>query len=282
MLDTNVNTAVPLGPLYVGPVRNESSSAEPSSIEIQRCRIWDIDFAVVNMDETLRWMDHQISIAQPSFVITANLNFVMLRERDRQLQQATCLADLVLCDGMPILWRSKLESHPLPERVAGSDLIFRICEQAARKGHSVYFLGGAEGVAQSAAEKLQQLYPGLHVAGVHSPPFRTWTKDDLEEINQRIRSARPDILLVAFGQPKGELWIAENFKQLGVPINIQLGASFDFVAGTAKRAPRFLQIIGLEWLYRACTDPKRLFPRYAKNLWFLLRTLRREIINSGE
>lgn len=241
-------------------------------------RVWGVDFAVVTMLDTVRLLAERIEARARTHVITANLNFLMLHANDPELQAATKRAELVLCDGMPIVARSRWNQVSLPERVAGSDLIYRISEQAARLGHRIYLLGAAEGVAEKAASELTKRFPGLEIVGTQCPPFRPLSQQEQIEQLQQIQSAKPDILLVAFGQPKGELWIDRFQDDLGVPVCIQLGASFDFVAGTAKRAPKFWQRIGLEWLYRACSDPRRLIPRYAFNAAFLFRKLQADLI----
>jgi N-acetylglucosaminyldiphosphoundecaprenol N-acetyl-beta-D-mannosaminyltransferase len=169
-----------------------------------------------------------------------------------------------------------LESQPLSERVAGSEMIFELAQRASENGWGIYFLGGETGVAQRCADKLVRLYPGLPVAGVESPPFRELTAEEQAEQDARIAQSGAQILLVAFGQPKGECWIHQNYKRLGVPVSIQLGASFDFIAGTAKRAPVIWQRLGLEWAYRMCSDPKRLVRRYAANAIFLVQALVRD------
>ncbi|MEO8272193.1 MAG: WecB/TagA/CpsF family glycosyltransferase, partial [Aureliella sp.] len=142
---------------------------------------------------------------------------------------------------------------------------------SADKGFRMFFLGAAPGIAQAAAAELSRRFPALQVAGCCSPPFRQLTDIEQCELQSTIRTARTDILLVAFGQPKGELWIYDNLSQLRVPLSIQLGASFDFLAGTARRAPALWQWLGAEWLYRALSDPRRLGPRYARNLLFLVK-----------
>jgi N-acetylglucosaminyldiphosphoundecaprenol N-acetyl-beta-D-mannosaminyltransferase len=152
-------------------------------------------------------------------------------------------------------------------------MIYDLAHRASLNEWGIYFLGGEPGVAQACADKLAELYPGLRIAGVESPPFRQLTADEQAEQDQRIRASNAQILLVAFGQPKGELWIHQHYKRLGVPVSIQLGASFDFVAGTATRAPAIFQRLGLEWAYRMCSDPKRLVPRYTANAIFLMRSL---------
>jgi N-acetylglucosaminyldiphosphoundecaprenol N-acetyl-beta-D-mannosaminyltransferase len=163
--------------------------------------------------------------------------------------------------------------NPLPCRVAGSDLILELAQLCAERGYRMFLLGAAEGVAAKAAAELQARNPRLQIAGTYSPPFRPLSSSETGDLISQVNRSGADILLVAFGQPKGELWIYEHLSQLQVPLSIQLGASFDFLAGTAKRAPKAWQRLGLEWMYRALSDPKRLAPRYAANIFYLMRRL---------
>ncbi len=252
----------------------EESSLPP----INRCRVWGVDFDCVTMHEAVQWIDLVIQHRATTYAITANLNYLMLCDQNPRLNAFTARCPLVLCDGKPIQWRSLLTKSRLPERVAGSDLIYRLAELSAKKNYSIYMLGGAPGVAEKAAEVLVQQYRGLQIAGMHCPPFGHWSAADRDDMKRRIQSANPDILLVAFGQPKGEYWIEENYRELNVPISIQVGATFDFVAGHAKRAPDIYQRIGAEWLYRMVHDPKRLGPRYFANAMFLFKAIRRELL----
>ena len=197
----------------------------------------------------------------------------MLHHRHKDIRPITEQADLILADGQPIVWRSRLAGDPLPERVAGSEMIYHLARQASTHGWGIYFLGGEPGVAATCAQRLAETYPGLRIAGVESPPFRELTGDEQAAQDERIRNSGAKLLLVAFGQPKGERWIHENYERLGVPVSIQLGASFDFIAGKAQRAPAFWQRIGLEWAYRMMSDPRRLIPRYASNALFLASAL---------
>ena len=125
-------------------------------------------------------------------------------------------------------------------------------------------------MADEAAEVLRRRYPELQIAGTASPPFGEISAEEHAALLDQIRAARPDLLFVAFGQPKGEFWIARHFQSLGVPVCVQVGASLDFIAGRVRRAPRRLQALGLEWAYRMWLEPFRLGPRYARNAWFLL------------
>ena len=241
-------------------------------------RIWGLDYHAVDMEQTLDYLEQVIYTGRPSYVVTANLNYAMLCAKNLRLAAFTQNSALTLCDGMPILWRSKLNAIKLPDRVAGSDLIYRLAERCADKKLRVYFYGASEGVAEKAAVALKNLYPKLTVAGVQCPPFRACSSEEIRSQVARIKRTKPDLLFVALGQPKGEYWIEDHLQELEVPLTIQLGASFDFVAGNATRAPKLLQKIGLEWLYRTVKDPVRLAPRYFSNLLFLAKALRRELI----
>lgn len=244
--------------------------------------VWGLPFARVTLDESIAWIGRLIERGKPEYLITANLNYVMLAARQPSLVEISRGAAAIFADGMPIVWRSRHGStSPLPERVAGSEMIYRIAEASARDGWRIYFLGAASGVAQRCADRLAQLYPAMQIAGVESPPFRKLTAREEAEQEDQIRAARPDVLLVAFGQPKGEQWIAARYRRLGVPVSIQLGASFDFVAGTATRAPAAWQKIGMEWAYRMLSDPRRLVPRYAGNAAFLAKVVAGELWGWG-
>ena len=262
------------------PLVHNNEVAAPVLNHLDTVTVWGVDYHAVSMAESIDYLDQIIAKREPSFAITANVNYAMLCFKHPRLQAFTKRASLVLCDGMPIYWRSKLSKKSLPERVAGSDLIYQLSERCAARQYRVYFYGAAEGVAEAAAAQLQKRYPRLQVAGVQCPPFHDSSSAAIQEQVARIKKARPDVLFVALGQPKGEYWIEDHLKELGIPLAIQLGASFDFVAGQAKRAPKWMQRTGLEWLYRAVQDPRRLIPRYWGNFVFLLRSVRREMIDS--
>lgn len=246
----------------------------------QVVNVWNVPFDQVTMESALGGIAAMVADRKPRYVITANLNYAMLAAEDPSLGPITDGASMILADGQPIVWRSLLNAAEdrLPCRVAGSEMIFRLAEKAAENGWRIYFLGAEPGVAQACADNLAARYPGMIVAGVHSPPYRKLSSAEIEQQFADIRSAKPDILLVAFGQPKGEKWIAENYQSLGVPVSIQVGASFDFAAGRTQRAPLWVQKIGCEWAHRMLGDPRRLLPRYYQNFSFLAGTLAREWI----
>lgn len=266
---------------------SDQSSPESTCVvpNLDRTVVWDVPFDNVTLDQAVDHIGMLVRRGSPSYVITANLNYVMLHHRDADIPAITEEADLVLADGQPIVWRSKIEADPLVERVAGSEMIFQLAEQAARNDWGIYFLGGEPGVADACATRLAELYPGLPIAGVESPPFRELSAEEHAAQDKRIQDSGAKILLVAFGQPKGERWIHQHYQRLQVPVSIQLGASFDFIAGTATRAPEIWQRFGLEWFYRMMSDPRRLIPRYGHNAWFLVSALaqdwKRKVISWG-
>ena len=257
---------------------NESSSRLPT---VATARVWGLDFAMVEMADVIDRADRIIATRKCEYFITANLNYLMLTAQHTDLAQVNAGADLTIADGFPIVLRSWFNRIRLPGRVAGSDMIVELARLSADKGYRIYFLGGAPGVAQKAADKLQSMFPALQVAGCAAPPFRPLSESEQAELFSEIRGSQADILLVAFGQPKGERWIHEHHQSLGVPLSIQLGASFDFLAGTAKRAPKFWQWTGCEWLYRTLHEPKRLAPRYFGNIAFLIKSIVADVCRAG-
>jgi N-acetylglucosaminyldiphosphoundecaprenol N-acetyl-beta-D-mannosaminyltransferase len=245
-----------------------------------RVWVWGIPLAPLTLSQAVEAVVNLVEVGEPSFFITANTHYAMLTKDTPDLKVINVQAAFVLADGAPLVWASRWKKSPLPERVAGSDLIFELCAAAARGGHRVFLLGGAEGVADEAAKALIRRYPGLRIVGTEAPPFRALSADEDAALRDRIRAARPDLLFVAFGQPKGEFWIARHFRSLGIPVCVQVGASFDFIAGRVRRAPRRLQKIGLEWAYRMYLEPSRLAPRYARNAWFLLSMVTHDLVQA--
>lgn len=244
---------------------------------LETVSIWGLPLARLNREHTVEMVDRLIERRQPSFFITANLHYAMLSAYDARLAHVNRTAAFLVADGIPMVWYSRILGRPLPERVAGSDLIYMLCRRAAKRGHRVFFLGGKPGVAADAATTLSWMYPGLTLVGIEAPDLESLSAEERQSLIARIRDVRPDLLMVAFGQPKGEWWLAENLAALDVPAYVQVGASFDFVAGRTGRAPQWMQRSGLEWLYRLAYDPKRLGPRYAKNGCFLLQAVLRDI-----
>lgn len=262
-------TAAAAASALVSAGMTPQAARQPSG---ETTEVFGVPFVRWTMGQTLDWVDAAVAAGQPRQLITANLHTCMVAAERRELAALMRRRETVtVADGMPMVWASKRMPRPLPERIAGSELIFRLAERAAERRHRLFLLGGREDVLAVAAAELRRRCPGLIVAGTESPPFRPLSDEEDAALCDRIREADADILLVAMGQPKGELWLAERRERLGVPVGIQLGASFDFVAGRVRRAPKWVQRTGAEWLFRLAMEPRRLVGRYARNLAFLLR-----------
>lgn len=230
--------------------------------------ILGVPFSGMTNEETLAYVDRLIERRSHHIIITANLDCVVRSMKNPILKRIMYDAALVTPDGMPLVWSGRTMNPPLTERVAGSDFIPMLLERAAQKGHSVFFLGGREGIAQRAAERCRRMYPGLNIAGTFSPPFGTVWEMDNRAIVDRINAAAPDVLLVAFGNPKQEYWMSINHRKLNVPISIGVGATLDFLSGIVPRAPEWMKRSSTEWLFRMYLEPRRLGKRYAQDIWY--------------
>jgi N-acetylglucosaminyldiphosphoundecaprenol N-acetyl-beta-D-mannosaminyltransferase len=220
----------------------------------------------LTVDEALARIAEMVASGEPHYVVTPNVDILVQGRRNPELHRILCEADLVLCDGQPLVWASRLLGNALPERVAGSDLTPRLIAQAERKGHRIFLLGASPEANAQAAARLRRTHPRLELVGGFSPPYGPLEKMDHDEIVCRVRAAEPDILFVSFGCPKQEQWIAAHYRELGVPVCLGVGATIDFLAGRVRRAPVWMRRCGLEWSYRLLQEPRRLFRRYLNDV----------------
>ncbi|MGA2077574.1 MAG: WecB/TagA/CpsF family glycosyltransferase [Terriglobia bacterium] len=220
--------------------------------------------------------NYAATLQGPAYVVTPNAQHVVLLERDQHLREIYSHASLVLPDGFSLLLAARLIGKRLKERVTGVDLFKALCRRAAEMGLRVYLLGGQPGSADLAAGKLKAAYPGLTVAGTYCPA-RGFENDpkQLDATSRMIREANPHILFVGLGVPKQENWIYEHGLKLGVPVCMGIGGSFEMVGGVTPRAPRWMQQLGLEWLFRLAVEPRRLWKRYLiGNVQFMVMVFR--------
>ncbi|MDF7808920.1 WecB/TagA/CpsF family glycosyltransferase [Pontiellaceae bacterium B12219] len=232
--------------------------------------IYGVPFHNVTFDEAIDWIVDRVRSGRPANVATANLDFVTRAWSDPELQRILIDADLVLADGFPIVKLSPFFGPKLKDRVTGSDLTPMLAERAAQEGLSIFGLGSAAGVAEKALKTLKERHPDLKIAGTFSPPFAPLLDMDHREILQRLEKARPDILYVSFGAPKQDKFISMHVRGWNVPVALGVGASLDFITGEQKRAPLWMRKYCLEWLWRICSNPRRLFIRYLEDCRFLL------------
>ena len=202
-------------------------------------------------------------------ICTVNPEFIMAAHRDPIFADILHAADLCVPDGVGVVWAAQRQGVRLTERVTGSDGIYRICERAAVRGWRVFLLGAAEGVAAEAGRRLAQQYPNLLVVGTYSGSPQT---ADWPAIAQQLQAAQPDILFVAYGHPRQDLWIAHHRHELPVKVALGIGGAFDFVAGITPRAPQWMQSAGIEWLHRLLQQPWR-WRRMVVLPLFVLRVL---------
>jgi N-acetylglucosaminyldiphosphoundecaprenol N-acetyl-beta-D-mannosaminyltransferase len=246
---------------------------------VERVVLLGVPLARLDMHETVEWIDRAVASRGPHQVATANVNFLALGQRDPEFLRILQAASLVTCDGMPLCWASRVQGAPLRGRVAGADLLPPLCELAVRRRYRLFFMG-PPGSTEEAAERLRARYPGLEIAGCESPPYGPIEGWDNARYCARIREAATDVLLVGFGAPKQERWLAAHLPASGAAVGIGVGATFDYVAGRVRRAPRVAQAAGLEWAWRIAVEPRRLWRRYVGDAAVVAPRLGRQLWTS--
>ncbi len=217
----------------------------------------------VDMSETINAIEKMITLDKKSYIVAINVDVIIKIENDSYLKKIVDKADMVLVDGKPLMWISKLYGKPLKAKISGSDLVPLLCEIAAQKGYRIFIIGGKDGIAEQAKKRLENKFPTIQIVGTYAPPFGfEKDTDELHKINCIISEVQPDLLIACFGCPKQEKWIYENFKKYNATVSICAGATVDFLAGNIKRAPHWMSEHGLEWFYRFIQEPKRMFKRY--------------------
>ncbi len=217
----------------------------------------------VNLVE--KYMDDRANV----IVATANAEMLMNATRDADLKRILNSAALVVPDGAGTVWAAHQLGYDMPERVAGYDLAQELMKRAPQKDRRIFFFGSAPGVADKAKLKAEELYPGINIVGTRNGFF---TDKDIPDILEEIKKAKPDLLLVALGVPKQEKFLDKYYKELGVPVSIGVGGTFDVMAGVMKRAPLWMQKAKLEWLFRGMLQPKRAgrllaLPKFVLRIW---------------
>lgn len=245
-----------------------------------RVKMFGIEIDRVDMDEAIEtvanWLDAPQEVCR--FVVTPNVDHAVMVQEHEGLRRVYAAAHLILADGLPIIVASKLLKKGLPQRVAGSELVPLLFERLpSERQLRVYLLGAAPGVAERAAARIHERWPGVIVVGTYSPPLG-FEKNPEEEtrILQKLREAEPELLVVGLGAPKQELWVHKHFHELPVKVALCVGATIDFIAGEKQQAPVWMRRTGLEWFHRMMTEPRRLVKRYAKDAWIFPRLVWRE------
>lgn len=248
------------------PSRVEPSRADPragSPRAWPRVALRGVEIDAVSEAQCVEHVMSELAQHRGGWVVTPNLDHLRRLVRQREFRELCAGASLIVADGMPLLWAARLQGTPLPERVAGSNLIWSLSSAAGSQGKRIFFLGGDPGTAEAAARILSDRFPGLVACGTLCPP-PGFERDpaQLSALRSALESARPDLVYVALGSPKQERLIADLRALLPEAWWLGLGISFSFVSGDVRRAPRWMQRTGLEWIHRLVQEPRRLARRY--------------------
>ena len=220
----------------------------------ERLEILGVGIDKVNSQQALEKIGAFIASGQPHQIVTANAEIIYQASKNEKMRHVINNAQMVTADGSGVVWASRQLGEPLEQRVTGIDLVNSICEQSAKDKWKIYILGSAPGVAAAAAVNIRNKFPGCNIVGTHHGYFNA--KEE-KQILAELEQLKPDVLFVALGAPKQEYWIACHLAELGIPVGMGIGGSMDVLSGNVKRAPKWMQKMSLEWLYRLLIQPTR-------------------------
>lgn len=217
----------------------------------------------VSLNDSVELIEKFISDKKKHQVCVPNVYTTVLMQRDEEFKEIHNSSSLAIPDGMPLVWVSRLYGKPIPVRVSGTELFLESAKIASQKGYKFFILGGSPGIPEKIKKKLNEKYQTLKIIGTYSPPFvREFSEEETHRMISMINNVKPDVLWVGMTAPKQEKWIGKHLDKLQVHVAVGVGMAFDILAGEKKRAPKLIQNVGLEWLYRLCKEPKRLWKRY--------------------
>ena len=227
------------------------------------------------LSEALNRVEEIIAARKPEYFCGINLKMIDLYNENERIRDIFDSAGLLTVDGQPVMWLAELLHTPIKEKLSGPDFMRASCKMAAEKGYRVFLLGGAPGVAEKAIDNLKKDDPKLQVAGVYSPPFG-FEKDEkeLNKIITMLKQSKADLLFVGVGCPKEDYFIDTYKDVYQIPLSYSIGIAIDYIGGNIKRAPKWMRDVGLEWFYRFCQEPKRLFKRYFVDSWKIIKYYR--------
>ena len=231
----------------------------------KRVNVLGVGISVLNLRTALDAIAEAVRARRKGYLCVTGVHGVMEAQDDPDFKAILNGAFLCTPDGMPMVWAGRLAGHRDMRRVYGPDLMLDVCRWSETSGCKHFFYGGAEGVAELLAQKLKSRFPKMEIAGTFTPPFRPLNAAEEKQFSETIRAAQPDILWVGLSTPKQEKFMAKFLPKLDVTLMVGVGAAFDFHAGRVRQAPRWMQRGGLEWLFRLCSEPRRLGMRYLKN-----------------
>jgi len=234
-------------------------------MRIKKINILGVKISAINMETTCEIIERWIKEGRKRYVCVTGVHGITEAQRDKNLINILNSAGVNVPDGKPLSLIGRLLGYKEMERVYGPDLMLSICELSAEKGYTNYLYGGTRGVAERLKSVLVRQFPGLNVVGIYCPPFRSLTVDEEEELKEVVEKLSPDIFWVGISTPRQEKWMFDHINKLNIRVMIGVGAAFDFLSGTKKQAPKWMQESSLEWLFRLSQEPGRLWYRYLVN-----------------
>lgn len=235
------------------------------SVSCPRVNVLGVGVSVLHRQQAAALVLEAVQARHRGYICVTGVHGVIESQDDPELRRIENNSFLTTPDGMPLVWMGKLHGHQQMGRVYGPDLMLDVCAASVAAGVRHFLYGGAAGAAKELEMRLTQRFPGLQIVGIFEPPFRPLTAQEEKALRQQVEAARADILWVGLSTPKQEKFMAEYLPKLPVTLMVGVGAAFDFHAGRVKQAPSWMQRCGLEWLYRLCREPRRLWRRYLKN-----------------
>jgi N-acetylglucosaminyldiphosphoundecaprenol N-acetyl-beta-D-mannosaminyltransferase len=231
----------------------------------ERVNVLGVGLSDIHRRSALELILEAVEKKHRGYICVTGVHGVMEAQNDQQIRSILNNAFLCTPDGMPMVWMGRLQGHPNIDRVYGPDLMLDVCEASVARGLRQFFYGGTTGVAAELKRKLEDRFPGLQVVGTCEPPFRPLKPEEVEALRRQVDSCYPDIFWVGLSTPKQERFMAEYLPRMNVTLMVGVGAAFDFHTGRVKQAPHWMQRSGLEWFYRLCKEPRRLWRRYLRN-----------------
>ena len=238
-----------------------NSAAKP----IDRVNVLGVGVHALNMPSALEGIASALDQRRKGYVCVTGVHGVSEAQRDEPFRRILNRSLFCTPDGMPMVWVGHWTGHKAMDRVYGPDLMLELLKLSESRGYKNFFYGGANGVALTLKERLLARFPKLQIVGTYEPPFRPLTPEELAALHHQLEAARPDVMWIGLSTPKQEKFMAQYLDQFPVTVMIGVGAAFDFHAGKTRQAPRWIQRSGLEWLFRLCSEPRRLWRRYLKN-----------------
>jgi N-acetylglucosaminyldiphosphoundecaprenol N-acetyl-beta-D-mannosaminyltransferase len=257
--------------------RRPTLRAMPAHAFPRRLDILDLNLSALTVQMLLDIVARAVAERYRLRVAFCSVDTVVQSRSNYELAGAVNEFELASPDGMPLVWLSRLAGVKEIERVDGPNSMLAICEKGVTLGYRHFFYGSTKEALAALEGRLKALFPGIQIVGSFSPPFRALTEAESDDVAQRINRAQPDLVWVGLGMPKQELWVAQNAWRLEAPVILAVGAAFGFTAGLVRRAPRWMQRSGLEWLFRLSQEPRRLWKRYLLGnpyfIWLAAREL---------